>query len=210
MEMGEFNLGDSVRFGDYRWRVFAKAGEKALLLTENVVGRRPYENRKKIATWADCGLRSWLNGEFLSRFSEAERERISLTHNENPKNKYAIYWGKPINALGGVETDDYVFLLSLDEVRKYFGEGDPSQWDEKPLDGNGEFWRVNDEFNPVRIHETTGRSPSWWWLRSPGYASDYAALVGKDGSVHLLGAPVYGGLGGVRPAIWIKMEGGRE
>ena len=41
----------------------------------------------------------------------------------------------------------------------------------------------------------------WWWLRSPGYSSSYAAFVYFDGSVDYYGDFVYSSFDAIRPAL---------
>jgi hypothetical protein len=47
---------------------------------------------------------------------------------------------------------------------------------------------------------------AWWWLRSPGGAQDYAAIVHSDGSVGLYGTGVILHEGGVRPALRLNLS----
>lgn len=47
---------------------------------------------------------------------------------------------------------------------------------------------------------------NWWWLRSPGDCSDYAASVISDGSVNPDGNYVNFTSGSVRPAIRVPAE----
>ena len=46
---------------------------------------------------------------------------------------------------------------------------------------------------------------TWWWLRSPGSKSNYAALVEHTGSVWTVGTYVSNGNDAVRPAMWIDL-----
>lgn len=50
----------------------------------------------------------------------------------------------------------------------------------------------------------------WWWLRSPGYSSNHAAIVSNDGSIYDFGIDVAGlvcdGKDAVCPALWINLE----
>lgn len=50
------------------------------------------------------------------------------------------------------------------------------------------------------------RINDWWWLRSPGNYSDFAAYVGNDGSVFNRGRHVCNDCGGVRPALIVNQE----
>jgi len=46
----------------------------------------------------------------------------------------------------------------------------------------------------------------WWWLRSPGHISYFAAIVYYDGYVHADGNYVSSSAGGVRPAFWLNLK----
>ena len=45
----------------------------------------------------------------------------------------------------------------------------------------------------------------WWWLRSPGRDSTYAANVYSDGTVLVIGFFVNHGNTGIRPAMWVNL-----
>jgi hypothetical protein len=149
-----------------------------------------------------CSVRQYLNGEFLNSFSAVDKARIALVTNTNPNNPW-------FGTAGGEDTDDYIFLLSLDEVVRYFGDsgqlanGNP----------NSDFW-INDQFNDARIAFCTDTAccnasstwGHWWWLRSPGIYSYRAACVDNYGYVYVDGFFVDFYIGGVRPALWLEMK----
>jgi hypothetical protein len=153
-------------------------------------------------TWAECTLRNkYLRGEFLQEFSADEQSRIAETPVENKPN---LWYGTD----GGVSpTRDKIFLLSLEEVDKYFGDsGDyltkrRKEYNGK-VDSNG--YRLSNAHDSSRqtIYQNAG---SWWWLRSPGIYSDGAAYVEFYGNVDVRGLPVKIDLGGVRPALWLNL-----
>lgn len=99
-----------------RWRVIAERGKQRLLLAEEAVARHPYCDRQIDATWATCGLRRWLNGDFLkAAFTAEERARIQFSKVENaPSPKY---WTD-----GGPNTTDRLFPLRMEELEKYHVE----------------------------------------------------------------------------------------
>lgn len=111
-------LGKTARFGSYKWRVLDRDETSVLLLGLESDAHEEWTNVAYNedggdVTWADSSLRSWLNGEFLQDYFEPEeRERILLTSVENPDN--AAYGTE-----GGEDTEDYVYLLSIDEVQQY-------------------------------------------------------------------------------------------
>ena len=177
------SIGDNVVFGDYNgnteWRVLAKEDGKILVISKYAIEKRPYykyNTAHTSITWEECTLRSWLNNKYLtSAFSYDERSRIIEVSINNPDNaKYGID--------GGNNTTDKVFLLSIDEVNKYF---------------------TSDSAREAVLSDGTS---VWWWLRSPGISSRYAADVYYAGSVDVYGDRVDDDDGAVRPALWIDIS----
>jgi hypothetical protein len=85
---------------------------------------------------------------------------------------------------GGKDTKDFVFLLSIDEYYELLPE----------------------TLRTSRLHGL----PSWWWLRSPGYASTDVANVMANGVLDggLSGHGFYShcDCGGVRPALFLNLQ----
>jgi hypothetical protein len=146
-----------------------------------------------------------------------EREEIVQTTNQNPDNPW---FGTP----GGATTQDYVFLLSLDEVLEYFGDSGQLANQDHP---DNALWGFGDSFNDARIANHVGQLiPEWngeieenqpwlWWLRSPGDSNRNAIAIFDEGSIYVSGIGVdvysYGVLYdvvGVRPALWLNLETG--
>lgn len=185
-------VGDTTPFGKYDWRVLAVQGDRALLLSKDIIEKRPYDTDYKGVMWENCALRAYLNGDFYEKFSEADRARIILTRNQNPDNTWGTRDGKQFSTSGGNQTDDYVFLLSVPEVLKYF----------PGLKLDDERSYEADERLVAKFNDTG----SLWWLRSPGSTQNDAAYVGFVGHVSLSGSYVINGTGGVRPALWLNLS----
>jgi hypothetical protein len=149
---------ETVKFGNYEWRVLEVSEGKALLLCEYVLEDREYNKTEKKITWEKCGLRTYLNGKFFKRFSESNRARIAETHIINSDNPNPD-WGTD----GGEDTQDHIFLLSISEAENYFA--DDSERIAYKLDGVA----------------------SQWWLRSPGSAGHFAANIGGNGIIYASG-----------------------
>ena len=98
-----------IQFGEYDWRVLDVQDDRALIITEKIIDIRAYHNELTDITWADCDLREYLNGEFYNNFNANDKARIIQVTNSNHYN----YWYR---LEGGLDTDDHIFLLSLDEV----------------------------------------------------------------------------------------------
>lgn len=161
--------GDTVRFGGYEWYVIGRTESTETLLCRDTVCAMPYHDGEGDITWEACTLRQWLNTDFYRTFTEDERAQILPTECENPDNTEYIGTVTP----GGSTTEDYVFLLSIEEARALRPE-----------------LRACDRY---------------WWLRSPGKHSYYAAGVYSSGEIDALGyfANYTGYESAVRPALRI-------
>ena len=186
----------TIFFGGYTWRVLEEQDGRALLLSEDILEQRAYNDTYTDVTWEHCTLRKYLNGTFYESFNEGDRSRIALTRNDNPDNTWATYYGEHFNTPGGNTTDDYIFLLSVPEVLKCF----PGLKLYKASDGE-EWWYEADERLAAKFNDIG----YWWWLRSPGDSQDLVAYVNSGGYVLLYGNYVDLAGGGVRPALWLNL-----
>jgi len=178
-----------IQFGGYNWHVLDVQENRALLLAKDIIEPHPYNTDKIDITWETCTLRRYLNGDFINRFSEQEQMRILRTRNTNTSN---LWFGTN----GGNSTTDRVFLLSIEEVVKYFGDSGQLR-NKNPNDD----YLIDDPFNRERV-AYYGNGTAWWWLRSPGYSGVYAAVIRQEGYL-LLGGHDVNVNGGVRPALWL-------
>jgi hypothetical protein len=184
-----------ITFGNYHWRVLGIKDGRILIITEDITELRWYNQAFEDITWADCSLRRYLNNDFYESFDQEEKERIVTVVNHN----YDNHWFK---TKGGADTTDNVFLLSLEEVCKYFGDSS-----ENLLNKGIQRWSIDDDNNPRR-QAKYGNDFHWWRLRSPGYYGRTSASVSSSGKVYVRGNGVYGRPkdgGGVRPALWLRI-----
>jgi hypothetical protein len=91
-------------------------------------------------------------------------------------------------------TVDEVFLLSDEEVQRYL----PSEACRRTVAtpyviGRGGFVK-------------SGSGYCWWWLRTPGRDTEHSAYVYSYGVIDTKGDVVTSSAGGVRPAIWVKID----
>lgn len=186
--------GGKIKFGAYDWFILNMRDEKMLVITEKVIEKRSYHSTECDVTWETCDMRKYLNDEFYDSFNETDRERIIEIINETPDNPW-------YGASGGNPTADRIFLLSIDEVIKYFG--DSGKLETKQFGPKGEAWWFDDQYNADRSAKF-GSKNAWWWLRSPGYVGSRAAYISTGGNVHIHGEGFKGKGGGVRPALWLK------
>lgn len=203
--MKGFNIGSVIQFGGYSWRVLDIKNDTALIITEEIIEQRAYHDAYTDITWADSSLRIYLNGEFVDKFNANDQARIIPVLNQNDDNPW-------YGTQGGADSRDSIFLLSLDEVCRYFGDSTSKLYDRGK---NQRYWfERKDENNSKRLAKLQGTEGCWWWwLRSPGRVNLKAAYIwGTDGTIGIQGNNILKGnisdgkcTGGVRPALWLKL-----
>ncbi len=153
---GSYSNGSLSWSGD--WRVLDRVDNKALLISSKVIDDHIYSY--KASTWNDCELKEFLNGDsFYGKFTARQKEYIV---DEG--------YGK-------------VFVLSVDEVNKYFAKND--------TDRSGTDLQGNDY--------------QGWWLRNDAVPT-YPSYVSNAGSVHSEDKQkTFTDSYGVRPVIWVQL-----
>jgi len=199
-------IGGIIPFGDYNWLVLDVQNNKALILAENGIEGRKYHEKDNDITWGECTLRKYLNGEFLQKFTNEQQKRIEETLIINNDN---LWYGTK----GGNDTKDKIFLLSIEEADKYFGDSGDYQNKRriKLKDGkciitsDGEFFSNIHDSERIAKYEKNINVQCWWWLRSPGIFGFYSAYVYIDGRIDVSGCRGIEYKNGVRPALWLKL-----
>lgn len=218
-------VGERITFGSYpqgadgtvkpiEWQVLDVQDGMALLISVYGLDAKPYnEYRIEDVSWETCTLRAWLNNDFMNTaFTEEEKTQIAKTTVINEYN--------PISgADSGNDTEDQMFLLSLEEVQEYF---------DLDMIDNGETYCAGDSccctpteyaaFMGAYVYEAKKaknenyNGNTGWWLRSPGFDDSIAAHVTAVGyctgsaEVHPDSRE-----GAVRPSMWIDLTGkGRD
>lgn len=192
-------VGDTIFFGYYEqdgnpdngeepieWIVLENDNGSVLLVSKYGLDCVQYNEYLNPVTWSDSSLRVWLNSYFYgAAFSTEERQKIEntlLTNHDNPD------YGTD----GGRDTNDKVFLLSIDEVNKYFSSEEKMTCHATPYAAGRGAW----------VSAKNGNS--WWWLRSPGRDNTCAAGVYTFGGIYYEGNGVDFIDDIVRPAIRIQ------
>ena len=204
--MEVIKIGGVMAFGGRDWRILDIKDKAALIITSHIIEQRPYHDVYKDITWADCSLRTYLNGEFFKRLSPADQSRVIPVTNKNPDNQW---YGSP----GGKDTEDRIFLLSVEEaVCKYFGDSSSKLYHPGQ---NQRYWFQRKDENNVRRMAELEHKPgrTWWWLRSPGRLSVKAVYIHGDGNIGIQGNNILKGnladgrcKGGVRPVLWVGLD----
>ena len=229
IDFGPTNVGDYVTFGHYEqdnnldngkepieWKVLDQKDGRALLLSKYGLDCKPYNDYSNV-TWETCTLRSWLNSNFLNdAFSTLEKAAIptvTLTNPDNPN----------FETEGGNNTNDQVFLLSLQEMQQYFTLSDIwTDYDGNNYNETGEitcfggskdvitsptaYAEAQGAWTSTTNHDAEGKGCCVWWLRSPGIPINSAAYVYYNGGVIAMGLIVDNDTYAVRPALWVNLE----
>ncbi len=208
VELENAEKGNLVEFGAYEqdgneengkeaveWLVLEVKDGKALLLSRYGLDFRPFDESGKEAAWENCSLRAWLNTEFYENaFTQEEWDSIE--------------WTTLKNNGGAKDTEDKVFLLSVEEAEQYFEK------DEKGADGRD--YNVHRVAAPTKSalqkDNNTVYNGSWYdgnspyWLRTTGSFPIAAAIVDYNGDIYDAGHGVGEPKDMVRPAIWIELK----
>lgn len=166
---------------DIQWRIRAREGNRALLITQDILEFQPYAYEDNSNAWETSFLRTWLNETFLQdAFDEAELAcicyadvsgELSVPETEESEN--------PESAV-----IDRVFIFSDREAQRYY----------------------KDDAARVAYANLSGgrRSKEHWCLRTPGSEPGYITIIDHSGSNEYM-VPV-DNLQGVRPAMWIELN----
>ena len=197
----DYKIGETIEFGNYpqdkdgtekpiEWIVMKKEGNQVLLLSKYVLDAKPYNEGWGDVTWETSDIRQWLNNEFYTTaFNKAEKAKIQTSLIKNEDNS-------EYGTSGGNDTEDKVFLLSEKEAETLFSD------EEERIAKATEYA----EKLGVDINENSEEKGAWWWLRSPGNDSFYAALVNYYGWVYGDGIGVNCNVYGVRPALHLNLQ----
>lgn len=122
----------------------------------------------------------------------------------------------------GNDTEDKVFLLSIEEAKKYFNiakydaqelsdvhyigyaTGFATEMEIKANDTSLWWYGCDDDDECEDTDADYGSC--CWWLRTPGESNGYAACIANAGYVDYEGYHVSSNHIGVRPAMWISLE----
>lgn len=166
---GTFEQDDNEGNGkeDIEWLVLDVEEEgRLVLITKYAIERVSYNKKAVDITWEECFIRSWLNKGFLDdSFTKEQQWIIPTSYVKNDDNP--LY-----GTDGGNDTYDKAFLLSIEEAQKYF-ENDRS--------------RITSATELAKLHYayTDPFNNTAWWLRSPSFKSNKAAVVADHGEIYI-------------------------
>ena len=180
---------------EIEWLVVDEDDESMTLLSKYILDVAPYNIGGGSTTWEKSSIRKYLNEEFYDKvFTSDEKEKVLdsfLDNNENPNTKTS----------GGEQTKDKIYLLSIDEVKKYFEDENGFAYKSlaaKVLDG------LDIKLSKNKNSDEWYLGNSVFWLRSPGLYDDDASYINYNGSISMNGVSVDYSDMGIRPVIKIK------
>ena len=187
------SVGDTMEFGCWpkdkkiEWTIIATKDNSILLLSSKVIDANKFHDVYGDTTWAGSFIRRYLNEEFYQKaFTEQEKKRILLSKVKAEKNP--LYLIDP-----GEDTEDKIFLLSVNEARQYLEPNDLVLCEPT----------VYAMSAGVEKDDKTGGC--YWWLRSPGNAGCNIARVSGVGMILEHGFFASDNHNGIRPAMWITI-----
>ena len=196
-----------------KWRVLSATPDDLFIMSESLLDVKPYNTTLNDITWEESTIRSWLNGYDSSyntcrenyansgfvnaAFSGSEMAAIKTTavNNANSQGYFGTY--------GGKNTYDKLYLLSYKEaIDGDYGFSTDCNTDDRARRAKVTPFARARGADVSTVDRYTGNG--WWWLRSPGSLSNYAAAVPSSGCAGDSYAIVDYGLVSVRPALHIS------
>lgn len=204
--LGEYWQGFDRSYGKSPivWQILKVWEDGRILVISNEILDCKYfdeDHTENQMTWEKSSIRRWLNETFLKdAFSPKEQEAILLCKNVNHDND-------EYHTPGGADTEDKVFLLSVEEVSKYFFLDDY-------FSSSG---TTATKYAIAQGVKTSRGNTGDWWLRTPGFGTEgytsSAACVDTMGRIRLQGSSMmHADYVGVRPAMILdgsKLLGGK-
>ncbi len=186
VEFGEFAPYDGMEGTERKplhWLVLDQKEDMALLLSEKVLFAMVMDNGREWdetpARWDDCTMRTWHLVDFCDQaFNLEERSAIVKTTIKNDRE----------------DTEDGVFLLSLEEVERYL----PSEEE-----------RIAHATTSAMIRgwlDVRDGDCAYWWTRTDD-GDGHFVYVRPDGRIDENGEASTYSFYGVRPAMWVRDSG---
>lgn len=193
-----YKVGDTLFLGQYEqdndpsakepieWQVLEVDGDRALILSKLCLEVVIFYPERVPMYWGKSDLRKWMNGEFYEQaFSSEEKDSILLStiKNANPHGMKGA----------GQDTEDYVFLLSKEEVLNFFlSMPERVAYPTEYVKAKG--CTLSPEIGSCR-----------WWTRSNGARKVDMWGIRLDGRMTAYGMQDVDWPGNtMRPAMWIK------
>ena len=205
-----------------KWIILEKdeKNHRALLLSKYILDMHGFNENRNDFSWETSEIRHWLNNDFYNQvFDESEKRKICEVELES-----IVDYGRDIKDKR--KTNDKVFLLSLEEMKKYFSFTRENQYGvifgknatakETDYAKHATFGypsKAKNRFATFGLNTDKEITATWaignngYWLRSPISAENKGVVY-----MNALGRIYYYGLYpdvhalGLRPAVWVSYK----
>lgn len=190
---GRYELGISAS-SDIEWIILEKKNDKALLLSKDILDRFRYNDEYVNINWENSSLRKLLNNLFYDFAFEGISDNFIVE-----------------SVLDGDETTDKVFILSEDELNKYF-KSDMMRMARPTLHcaERKDIYITPHDYNEKYVRESYREKgydqKDYYALRTKGYSPKCIKAVTEYGKIKHNGFSVAEGYIGIRPAVWVKYK----
>jgi hypothetical protein len=193
------NVGETFKASGIEWRVLGKQSDEALIIAEHVLDTQSINDTNTdwdtTILWSSSELRTNLNNSTHSysagnlSFKDAILDTTLYTRKGWNGNTY----NDPISI-----TTDKVFLLSEEETLNSLYSGTPD-FTQNIYPGTVLFA----DYHASKATIVSGKTASYWWLRSPSHRAINAARVIMSNGKY--SSNVVESLNGVRPALRLDL-----
>ena len=214
-----FVVGNTVTMGTWggepvEWLVVDEENDGVFVLVSvKGIDAIPFHADEIYITWAKCTLRGWLNRSFYnSAFSADEKKWIIQSRVSNGTEP-------TLGVDMGEDTQDYLYLPDLEDLKKYFGADAYNKSNCEallclagPAAIEHNAWTITQEDvdrNASNFSYPLQAGSCWWWLRIPGIDRSGAFIITVAGELSLstrLPNIARGTAGCVRPLMRVKPE----
>ena len=194
-------VGDMVYFGEYNpefkdlyggemmWEVIDKIGDKVLLNSAYIINADCYDDKDNI--WETSKIRKWLNESFYDELLKNDLEKNMVLDTSI--------------VTDGTITNDKVFILSSDEIVKYYGIYINDMTENIKLATMANNYARSKNLY-VSDSDTWIKYNSPFFLRDKGYYDNTIKLIRDNGSIDFFGVEVNkDNIFGIRPAMWVNI-----
>lgn len=165
MFFGSYYYGDQGETAPIEWIILKEENGRKLLLSKYIIDAVDYHEKGQVQSWEECSIRTWLNKEFIKKsFSETEDLK---------------------------QCEDKVFLLSVEEIKKYLGTDEATMGPVTPYALERGVFTQN---------------AGLWWTCTPGDDFGMQTYIDTEGGIAYEGCYQQRSEVGLRPAVWINEE----
>ena len=194
-------VGDMVYFGEYNpeykdlyggemmWEVIDKIDDKVLLNSAYIINADCYDDKDNI--WETSKIRKWLNENFYDELLKNDSEKNMVLDTNIVTDE--------------IMTTDKVFILSSEEVVKYYGIYINELTENKKLATMAtNYARSKNLYVSDFDYWIKYNSP--FFLRDKGYNTNSIKIIRDNGSIDFFGVEVNkDNIFGIRPAMWVNI-----